>query len=94
MKAAFCVFDLDGDGYITLDEVQSGLKLIGESWTQTEIRQLFRANNKTFIPNPTAATAAATTKRSTSKTRNQSVAATQDLNSKRISIDEFVSLLL
>lgn len=41
LKAAFCVFDLDGDGYITLDEVRAGLKLLGECWSPNELRNLF-----------------------------------------------------
>lgn len=41
LRAAFCVFDLDGDGFITLDEVRAGLKLLGESWTPGELNQLF-----------------------------------------------------
>lgn len=41
LRAAFCVFDLDGDGFITLDEIQAGLKLLGESWSQAELKQLF-----------------------------------------------------
>lgn len=41
LKAAFCVFDLDGDGYITQEEVRAGLKLLGESWSPAELRRLF-----------------------------------------------------
>lgn len=41
LRAAFCVFDLDGDGFITLDEVRAGLKLLGEAWTPAELNQLF-----------------------------------------------------
>lgn len=64
LKAAFCVFDLDGDGFITLDEVRAGLKLLGETWTTQELQSLF---NK---------------------------AAGKDLIIQRISIDDFVQLLL
>lgn len=73
LKAAFCVFDLDGDGFITLDEVQQGLKLLGESWTQTELDQLFSKCGNHTSGKPAKKT---------------------DLNKRRISIDDFVQLLL
>lgn len=72
LKAAFCVFDLDGDGYITLDEVRVGLKLLGESWSPGELSRVF-------------------SKCSSSSSSNSSSA---DLNEQRISIDDFVQLLL
>lgn len=67
LKAAFCVFDLDGDGFITLDEVQAGLRLLGETWSQAELRQLFERCHR----------------------QDQRLAEQQ-----RISIDDFVKLLL
>lgn len=41
LKAAFLVFDVDGDGFITLDEVRAGLQLLGESWSPAELKQVF-----------------------------------------------------
>lgn len=41
LRAAFAVFDLDGDGFITIDEVRAGLKLLGESWSAQELKQVF-----------------------------------------------------
>lgn len=83
LKAAFCVFDLDGDGFITIDEVQQGLKLLGESWSQTELDQLFSQcnSNKTTLKQRSGLTT--TTTNSNNKQQQQ-----------RISIDDFVHLLL
>lgn len=72
LKAAFCVFDLDGDGFITLDEVRAGLKLLGESWSPAELRQVFsKCKSSTLTANSMG-----------------------DLSRQRISIDDFVQLLL
>lgn len=79
LRAAFCVFDLDGDGYITLDEVRAGLKLLGESWSPAEVDQLF------------SRCAGAPARR---QARHQAAGARADLNKQRISIDDFVRLLL
>jgi hypothetical protein len=76
LKAAFCVFDLDGDGFITVDEVQQGLKLLGESWSQAELNQLFSQCNSN--------------KSKASPGQKQRI----DLSKQRISIDDFVQLLL
>lgn len=46
LRAAFCVFDLDGDGFISIDEVRAGLKLIGEQWTAKELDDVFRRKAK------------------------------------------------
>lgn len=77
LRAAFCVFDLDGDGYITLDEVRAGLELLGEQWSAAELSALFNKCNS----NRDLST------KSASKLR-----AHQPLQ--RISIDDFVQLLL
>lgn len=85
LKAAFCVFDLDGDGYITLDEVRAGLKLLGESWTPGELAHLFSQCKGGQAPGKAA-------KSSSGNSAKQQKAA--ELAKQRISIDDFVHLLL
>lgn len=70
LRAAFGVFDLDGDGYITVDEVRAGLKLLGESWSPAELQNVF------------------------SKCPSAGAGGSGDLSGQRISIDDFVRLLL
>lgn len=70
LRAAFCVFDLDGDGYITFEEVRAGLRLLGEAWTTAEMSRLFSTSHLT------------------------SSSSNNDLSKQRISIDDFVRLLL
>lgn len=79
LKAAFCVFDLDGDGFITFDEVRAGLKLLGETWTPSELRKLFSA-----AISASAASGSVSTVDSSSS----------DLSHERIGIDDFIKLLL
>lgn len=81
LKAAFCVFDLDGDGFITFDEVRAGLKLLGESWSPSELRKLFSA----------AILAASSGSGSASSSYNST---NSDLSNEKIDIDDFVKLLL
>lgn len=38
--AAFRVFDRDGNGFITRDELQTAMEMIGESLTETQLSQL------------------------------------------------------
>lgn len=89
LKAAFCVFDLDGDGFITIDEVQQGLKLLGESWTQAELNQLLFSKCQ---DSQTKANHLAINKggAKTPDTRRTDLSTRQQ----RISIDDFVNLLL
>jgi calmodulin len=44
MKAAFNLFDQDGDGYITSDQLQEILKTLGKATTPQEIRELIGGN--------------------------------------------------
>lgn len=77
LRAAFCVFDLDGDGYITFEEVRSGLRLLGEAWTTAEMSKLFSTGHLSQHPNS-----------------NSASSSNSDLSKQRISIDDFVRLLL
>ena len=79
--AAFCVFDLDGDGFITLDEVRAGLKLLGESWSSAELNQFF---NRRSSPSSAAPS---------SQRRRSATLRANDLR-QRISIEDFVQMLL
>lgn len=81
LKAAFCVFDLDGDGFITLDEVRSGLKLLGETWTPNELRHVF--SQVKSCSNSTSSTSCSPSTQSSDLNQQQ-----------RISIEDFVHLLL
>jgi len=83
LRAAFCVFDLDGDGFITLDEVRAGLKLLGETWSAAELNQLF---NRCATTGPQQQCAPASGPQQCTLRAN-------DLR-QRISIDDFVRLLL
>lgn len=86
LKAAFCVFDLDADGYITIDEVQAGLKLLGESWSPNELRLLLsECSSNSSSP---------TSSRSQDLNKLSKRQQEQQLLKQRISIDDFVRLLL
>lgn len=91
LKAAFCVFDLDGDGYITLDEVRAGLKLLGETWSPNELSQLF-AKCSSSQPE-TSTKLRPSTSRLRSGSGNSQLRPPASVN-ERISIDDFVQLLL
>lgn len=92
LKAAFCVFDLDGDGYITLDEVRAGLQLLGESWSPNELRSLFSRCSSS--PSPSASSSGGFKKLAGSATSSTGATSSPDLSGQRISIDDFVQLLL
>uniref|UniRef100_A0A6G1S4R2 Calcium-binding protein E63-1 n=1 Tax=Aceria tosichella TaxID=561515 RepID=A0A6G1S4R2_9ACAR len=87
LKAAFCVFDLDGDGFITIDEVQQGLKLLGETWSQAELNQLLFSQCNSNKPKQGAQS-------QPKQQRTTTTTTTTDLSKQRISIDDFVHLLL
>ncbi|CAH1961282.1 unnamed protein product [Acanthoscelides obtectus] len=42
LGAAFQVFDLDGDGYITREELRTAMEMIGESVTESQLTNLIR----------------------------------------------------
>ncbi|CAG9834756.1 unnamed protein product [Diabrotica balteata] len=42
LKAAFQVFDLDGDGYITKEELKTAMEMIGEAVTDQQLEQVIR----------------------------------------------------
>lgn len=82
LKAAFGVFDLDGDGFITIDEVRAGLKLLGETWSPSELQNVFSrcsGGNQANL------------RQQHSQSSNRSGS---DFAGQRISIDDFVQLLL
>lgn len=42
LKAAFQVFDLDGDGYITKEELKTAMEMIGEAVTDNQLDYVIR----------------------------------------------------
>ncbi|VEN58410.1 unnamed protein product [Callosobruchus maculatus] len=42
LGAAFRVFDLDGDGFITREELKTAMEMIGEPLTETQLTNLIR----------------------------------------------------
>lgn len=45
LKAAFMVFDKDGNGYITRDELKSAMQVIGETLTDRDLDELLRTTD-------------------------------------------------
>ncbi|CAG2112399.1 unnamed protein product, partial [Medioppia subpectinata] len=45
LKAAFSVFDIDKNGYITKDELKSAMQLMGETITDRDLDQLLSATD-------------------------------------------------
>lgn len=94
LKAAFCVFDLDADGYITIDEVQAGLKLLGESWSPNELKQLLSKCSSSTSTSSSSSSSSPTSSKSQDLNKLSKRQQEQQLLKKRISIDDFVRMLL
>lgn len=45
LKAAFMVFDKDGNGYITRDELKSAMQIMGEQLTDRDLDELLRTTD-------------------------------------------------
>lgn len=45
LKAAFMVFDKDGNGFITRDELKSAMQMIGETLTDRDLDELLRTTD-------------------------------------------------
>ena len=45
LKAAFLVFDKDGNGYITRDELKSAMQIMGETLTDRDLDELLRTTD-------------------------------------------------
>lgn len=45
LRAAFLVFDRDGNGFITRDELKTGMQIMGESLSDRDLDELLRATD-------------------------------------------------